>query len=456
MQRNKSMILLPLFVGIFSMTQIRVVGSIGISELICYFAAPFVLVKNRYELRRDGFRPVIFLSICSILGCCVSSWHNNTIFPSFIRGLAVTYSLFALPICLHGILYKNLNGLKWILLGICISGIINIFVFRQSVEVSMLSGGEETAETTRLIMNGPLFWLHRLGSWLVLPVNGWYLHTPYPYAVVAPLIMAFYTIAATATGRSAFLGALIGSSVILLGRKTVSSMKVIQRHFWLFVFICFGLIVGLKVLYKAVAAGGFLNEKAMHKYEGQMKENTSLLGMLMGGRGETFAGLFACFDNPIWGFGPWSTDENDYTGRFMLKYGDYSDYVEYTKRLKQARARGWRSPSMPSHSHIIGFWVRYGILGLPFWLYIAYCMYRHFRHNMAAIPQWYGYFAIELGINSWHIIFSPYGNRIGDCLFITCLLLADAVRKGRVRLPDEMVAEVQKVDPSALSQLVVN
>ena len=123
MQRNKSMILLPLFVGIFSMTQIRVVGSIGIAELVFYFAAPFVFVKNRRELWRDGFGPVIWLSICSILGCCISSWHNNTIFPAFLRGFAVTYSLFALPICLHGILHKNLNGLKWILLGICISSI---------------------------------------------------------------------------------------------------------------------------------------------------------------------------------------------------------------------------------------------------------------------------------------------------------------------------------------------
>ena len=454
MYRNRGAIVLPLLFGIFSMTQIRVIGSIGISELVCYIVAPFVLFKNRHVLKNDGFRPVIWLSLCTILGCCISSWYNHTVFPAFIRGLAVTYSLFALPVCLHGLLRHNLAGLKWIFLGICISGIINIFVFRQSVEVSLLSGGVETTETTKLIMSGPLFWLQRVGSWLCLPVNGWYFQTPYLYALIAPLIMAFYTIATTDSGRSALGSACMACGLILLGRKSISSMKIVQRHFWLFVMVGIGLAVGLKSTYKALASGGHLNERAMRKYEGQMKKDTSLLGMLMGGRSETFAGLFACFDNPFWGFGPWSVDEKDYTGQFMLKYGDYDDYIEYSKRRAKARAMGFYMASMPSHSHIIGFWVRYGMLGLPFWLYIAYCMYRHFRHNMAAIPQWYGYFSIELALNSWHIIFSPYGNRVGDCLFITCLLLADSVRRGKIHLPLEMVKEVQRVDPKAFSQLV--
>ena len=448
--QNKSSFVLPLLFGIFSMTQIQIIGSIGISELICYIAAPFLLFKNRVALKNDGFGPVILLSICTIIGCCLSSWHNHTVFPAFIRGVAVTYSLFALPICLHALLRKNLNGLKWLLLGICISGIVNIFVFRQSVEVSMLSGGVETDETARLIMSGPLFWLQRLGSWLLLPVEGWYLQAPWPYALVSPLIMSAYTIATTDSGRSALASAFLSCAIIFFGRKKISSMKIIQRHLFLFALLGVSLAMGLKTGYVAMAKSGYLNERAMRKYEGQMKRNTGLLGMLIGGRSETFAGLFACFDNPIWGFGPWSIDENDYTGQFMIKYGDYDDYVAYSKRLAKARAMGWRGAGMPSHSHVIGFWVRYGILGLPFWLYIAYCMYRHFRHNMAAIPNWYGYFAIELGLNCWHIIFSPYGNRIGDCLFITCLLLAEAVRRNKINLPIEMLKDVRRVDPHGM------
>ena len=451
--RTKSNSFVLFLIGLFSVTQINVIGSIGVSEVVCYVAAPFVLIKNWKILVRDGFKPVIILSFLTMLGCCLSSWHNHTIFPFFIRGFAVVYSLFALPVCLHGLLHKNLGGLKWVLLGICISLIINVFFFRQAVEVSLMSGGEETADTAERIMSGPLFWLQRLGGWITLPVKGWYLATPYFYSLVAPLIMSVYTIVTSDSGRSAIACAFATCGIIFLGRKRVSSMRIIQKHFILFLFSCIILALVLKIAYTALATSGKLNERAMRKYEGQMKTSTSLIGMLIGGRSETFAGLFACFDNPIWGYGPWSVDEKDYSGQFILKYGDYDDYIDHAKRRALAISMGWRMSSMPSHSHIIGFWVRYGILGLPFWLYIVYCMYRHFRHNMASIPQWYGYFAFALASYSWHIIFSPYGNRVDDCLFITCLLLADSVRRGRIQLPFDMIHEISKKDSNAIGNL---
>ena len=434
-------LLLPLLFGIFSMTQIRVIGSVGISELFCYFAAPFVCFRNSNALRRDGFRPIIWLSICAILGCCLSSWHNHTIFPAFMRGLATTYSLFALPVCLHGILRNNLNGLKWILLGFCISMVVNVFVFQQAVEVSSVQD-VNAAESTQVIMSKPLFWLQRIGGFLTLPVSGWYLNTPTLYAVVAPLIMVLHTLVTTDSGRSAFASALGAVALLMIGRKKVSSMRSLQRHAVMIIIGIGTLLLLSTYAYKTLASKGYLNEKAMKKYEGQSKRGDNVVALLMSGRAEFFVGLFAAWDNPIWGCGPWARDENGVYEDFLLKYGDYEDFMKYMKSRQDAALRGHGAHMLPTHSHIVGFWAYYGILALPFWPYVLWCMWRHFRHNMAAIPQWYGYFALALPLYAWHIFFSPYGNRVEDCLFITCLLLADSVSKGRCQLPSSMVNEL--------------
>ena len=450
MKRNR--VLLPLLFGMFSMTQINVVGSIGITELVCYVCAPFVFIKDISFLRKDGFMLVIWLSIFAMIGCCLASWHNDTAMPFFLRGLAVTYSLFALPICMHRILRENLYGLRWILMGLCISMIINIFVFRTSVEVSMMSGGVDGAGTASLIMSGPLFWLQRLGGWITLPAKGWYLNMPMPYLAVAPIIMTIFTVMTTETGRSALLYALGGVAIILVGRKKVSTMEYIQRHFVAWVVISLTFIGIFSSAYKYLAIHGYINELAQQKYERQTKGKSGALAVLMGGRSELFMGIYACSKKPFWGFGPWNSDENGYNLEFLAKYGDLEAYEEYAKGRELAMKYGYQAEQVQSHSHIIGFWVRYGLLAFPFWLYILYCMYRHCRRNMAAIPHWYGYFALALPALAWHVIFSPYGDRVPDCLFITCLLIANAVRRGAIRLPAEMILEVVKIDPASASR----
>ena len=440
MRENK--FLLPLIFGMFSATQIRVVGSIGISELVCYIVAPFILIKDASILRRDGFMPVIWLSIFAMIGCCLSSLHNNTAIPLFLRGLAVTYSLFALPICMHRMLRGNLSALKWILLGLCISGIINIFWFRQATALGMAAEGLSDVEMTQRIISGPLFWLQRVGGWLALPVTGWYLQTPTWYALVAPLIMVVNTIVTTDSGRSAMMSSLVSFIIIFWGGKKICTMKKMQNHIYKLIFTSFVVGAGFLLLYKALAATGHLNEMATNKYEAQTKMGGGALNLLMAGRSEVFIGLFAALDNPIWGWGPWALDEKGFSEDFLSKYGSADDYQQYLIMKKEAMAMGLSANLLPSHSHIIGFWMNYGLLALPFWFYIVICILRHFRYNITSVPQWFGYFALSLPVFVWHIMFSPYGGRVSDCLIITCMLLADAIRRRKLELPYDMVQEI--------------
>lgn len=433
---------IPLFLfGLFSMTQISVVGSIGISELICFVSAPFVFASNYWRFKQTGFIIIPRLALLVCGGCILSSIHNDTLFPLFLRGFASAYSLFATPVVLFVLLRNNLRGIRWIFIGLACSLVVNVFAFHAGYELSGYAGGVESADTSRNIMSGTLFWLQRVTSWLVIPLHGWYLNTPIVYSALAPVIMTIHTMITTESGRSAAITAFGAVALILIGRKKIKSMLWVQRHFVLLVVLGCLAAFTLKSAYVYLGEHSFLNEKANKKFEKQSKQGTGILRLLIGGRVGFFAGLRACVDNPFWGFGPWARDEKEYYREFLFKYGASEDYDRFVLEYEAHRARGGLAGLMPSHSHIVGFWINYGMLGLPFWLYIFYGMIRHFRHNIAAIPQWYGYFAYYLPLNLWHIFFSPYGNRIEDCVFVTCLMLADAVRRQKIPLSDDMRAE---------------
>ena len=442
MKRNTNTDILLFLFGLFSMTQISVVGSIGISELICFVSAPFVFIANYRRFKQTGFIIIPRLALLACIGCTLSSFHNDTLFALFIRGFASTYSLFATPVVLFVLLRNDLRGIRWIFIGLACSLVVNVFILQTGYELSGYAGGEVSSDTAVNIMHGTLFWLQRVTAWLMIPVYGWYLNTPVIYSAIAPAVMSVHAMLTTESGRSATITALGSVALILIGRKKIKSMLWVQRNFVVLVVLGALMALTLKSVYVYLGEHGLLNEKATKKYEAQSKQGTGALRLLIGGRVGFFAGLRACCDNPFWGFGPWARDEKEYYREFLSKYGDAEDYDRFVSEYEKHRARGGLAGLMPSHSHVVGFWVNYGLLGLPFWLYIFYCMIRHLRHNIAAIPQWYGYFAYYLPLNLWHIFFSPYGNRIEDCVFVTCLMLADAVRKQKIPLSDDMRSEV--------------
>ena len=441
MKRHSSKLLFFL-VGLGAVTQVRIIGSIGIVEAIFFIIAPFVFIKDVNVLRRDGFMPVITLAIMALVGCFIACIVNGSPFPNAIRGLAECYSLFATIVVYHRLFRDNLDCYRWIALGFACSEIVNIFAFHKGTDI-YLGGGIETDEKLirQNIISGPLFWLHKLGAILTLPVRGWYLSTPYWYSIVAPIILSVFTMATTSSGRSAFLISLLGVVIIFIGGKRLDRMQSIQQHVVAFILVLCVLLVSAKAGYKYLAENGYLNEQALQKYESQTRGGSGMISMIVGGRGVVFASLYACLQRPIWGYGPWAVDHEGLYADFLRKYGDAQDYKEYEENYAYRLQIG-RIPLIPGHSHIFGFWVSYGILALPFWAYVYFLIFRHLRKNMVAIPQLYGYFALSIASCSWHIMFSPYTGRMSVSLFIVLMLMADAIRKGRIMLPAKMQWEI--------------
>ena len=437
--------IVPLLMGAFANTQMRIVGSIGISEFIMCIVAPFIFMHNFTLLKKDGFGTWIFLTIFLNIGCVASAVYNHTQYDLFLRGFATTYSLSACTVCFHHVLRKDIGLFRFVLLGLAISSIINIFAFHQGAEGAEAEklGGATVANLT----SGTLFWLSRLIKWLMLPINGWYLQTPLWYSIITPVGIAAYSIIGTASGRSAALGVLSGIFFVIVAGKSSLRMQRISKNIGM-TFISV-IISGffLKFVYTELGRNGLLNDKQMVRYEEQTEggTKTDTLSLLMHGRVEFFCGLYAAIQRPIWGYGPWPVDEENLYLEFLGKYGGVEDY-EKAAEIVAYRTMTGRKAWLPSHSQIIQFWQWFGLPGLLIMLYSLYLKLEFLRKYLHLIPQLYGIMVVGLISEMWHFFFSPFGNRVQAAMMWALILLVRAIAKGTVCFPEYMWREKQKYD----------
>ncbi len=435
-------------IGLFSVTQIRIIGSIGISEIPIFLVAPFLFITNYRVLKHDGFLPVVWLSLFTCVANCISSHLNHTPIVLAMKGFATPYSIFAVIVVLHRLLRDNLNGYKWLLVGFAFSLIVNVFVFQQSNELEAFSDGATgSIAGMRIVEGSAIFWTSRIRPFIDAFIGGWYSQIPSYVSVVLMVAFFLFSAISTASGRS-MAGATLGGAVLLLiGGKKRRHMQFIKHHFVFFI-VCGVLVsVFLSIGYKLAAQSGVMGEKSREKYERQMQERNGILGILRGGRAEVFIGLTACLEKPIWGHGPWPLDTNDYTKRYMERYAtqaEWENYISFDQYLSMAGLTRYRM--IPGHSHIISFWLNYGIVGLILWLYVLYLIIVYFRKYIDVVPQWFGYMSITTPLFLWSIFFSPYGFRVTAPLPICMILFVRATAMGRIHLPLEMQIEASKYD----------
>ena len=437
--RNTSSSSTMLFLlGLFSETQIRIVGSIGIAELFIFIAAPVLFVFDYRDLKRNGFLPLIGLALMSCAGCIISSIHNGTPTQLFLRGFAMTYSLFGIPIVIHHYLWRNLNGFKWFMIGSAISAIITIFVFTSAAEVSVTRGGD--------VASTELYYLTHFGPLTALPMNAFYFDIPPLISIISLAIPTIFTLFTTSTGRSALMILFMTIIMTLSVGRSVHRIHVFKKNIIKFLFLAAIVAIGTASVYKYLAANDYLTVQAREKYEAQTKNKKGVLGLLMGGRSEFFIGLIAAIDKPIYGHGPWPVDHKGYAEEFLRDYGDMEDYrklEDWNRYLVNTYGRK-SLRVIPCHSMIVGGWLFHGILGFPFWIYILCKMFILLKRYIDVVPQWFGYYAVTIPALTWGIFFSGYGARMSTCFFITVMLLSFAAGKGKILLPKETLLLIEK------------
>ena len=313
-------------------------------------------------MKRNRVLTLFWLAAATVVGCVIASFVNHTGWWAMLRGMAVTVIMTCSIVVGHWLLRRNMNGFKWMLLGVALSGIISTFYFMKSVEVSQM-GGLGAKVTAEDIMSGPIFWISRIRPFAMLIPTGWYLQCPIVVSALIPVAFGLFAILSTASGRSAALSALAAAALVLVGGKRQRTIMRVCRNFWKLMLVSVVAVFLAKNLYSLAASSGWLGEKSRLKYEKQTQGDTSMMRLLLGGRMESFCGLIACVDQPIVGFGPWAIDRDGYTSEFLRRYGTYEDYENIRRMEADARERSQQS-LIPCHAYITEFWLWYGIAGL--------------------------------------------------------------------------------------------
>lgn len=417
--------LLMFVVGLFSETQIQLIGSIGISELVMVLCSPFFYFFNLGLLRRDGVLMFVRLIALALIGCVISSLYNDISLLNFMRGFATPFGWLASCLFFYPVVRRDPKSFAWYLLGGAFSAVLTTFVFHGAYE--MLEA-ESRGGGSQAIMEGAIYWTGRIRPFVNWPIEGFYMKTPVVYSVAAPAIFAVYALMSTASGRSQALLSVASVFLIAFIRKDVTKMKALRRHVVVLFFGGLVCALAFKAVYSHLAVSGHLGEIAKAKYESQTRGGTSAFELLREGRGELFRGMYYCAHHPIMGYGPWAIDKERLYVDYVEKYGVGDDYLSVVNSLL---ANGGRYVIVGAHSAMLQFWLAYGILGMPVWIYVFYLIYDFFTKRIGAVPELYGYFAIVLPSVLWEIFFSPFGNRLHWGLVMAMLLLNRSIARDR-------------------------
>lgn len=401
-------------IAAFSMTQIRIVGFIGISELAMLCFGPFVLFRYGRDLRRDGFMPLLILAGLWAASAFVTDIYRANSLRNSLRGMASPFLVLMMIPCLYVLLRDNLLNIKWAIFGFTVTLFMSTYVIQAGTNVAT---AEELGITAReAALEYKLTYMALVISVIkLIPILG-YLKWPI-LSVVISLGMAVFGL--LQGGRSTFLALLVGTGALALARGRVSVIRKISRSTTtlLIVMVLMGWVA--KESYAFAATYGYMGENEAKKYESQA---ASKIGV-MSGRSQFVSAFFAIRDSPVLGHGSWALDWPGYGLRAAEWLGDEIAIRGYNT----ARGIDW----IPGHSHILTAYIWHGLFGAVFWLYVLHLLWRTFRRNLGAEPELYAYFALGLPGSLWAILFSPFGNRVSmTALIVLCLLIINRNKRG--------------------------
>ena len=400
-------------IGLFSFTQIRIVGTFAISEFIFFLGILFLLIKNPLPFRAmfKSRRMLALLALCFLWICSTffSDQINNTSVIDSLKGIGGVIPLFFALIFLYWVFYGDLSRMKFFLWGSAISFVVSLFIFTSPALQSRVGDGalyESETLFNRLVAGG-------LGRFVTAYSFDYFISHPY-IVVLLKLVMSFYEL--FQESRSPFLMGLINVFILFFfiryRKYHVLPYRMrlkMRKNIPFFILVIFIGGVLAKNIYSYTAEIGFLGEESKRKYE---QQNSSKLGLLSG-RGEFVSAYLAIRDAPWFGHGSYAVDKEGYAFEAAIITSDKEFFVEEELAY------------IPTHSHLTGAWVQNGILGAVFWLYVLFLIFDYLYKYIYVFPAYFAYtFPASIGM-IWNVLFSPFSGRpiLGAYLVFIILMM---------------------------------
>jgi len=404
MTRKKILLFL---VGAFSLTQIKMIGYIGISELIMVLVGPFVLVKYWPGLKKDGFLPFLMLTGLWVFSAVISDWYRNTQLNDSLRGVASPIVVFFVTCCLYALLRDDIKNFKWAVVGLAVTMVLSTYVVPSGTVVSYAETyGLDIAEVAQekklasmavfnsILLTVPvLFFLSLPGTSLIIIV-----------------VMAGYSL--IQGGRSAFLCYLLSAVILFVGGRTRKQINRVSKKILSLAFAVLCTAFVAKEVYEMAVIRGVMGDEELKKYEQQVKSKIGLLS----GRSQIISVFYAVCDSPVLGHGSWALDLKGYEIRAMEWLEDDEALERYYKIGRVGHIKG--------HAHIWQAYTWHGIFGAVFWVYVLAVIWRTLSKRLGVVPEAFAYLALSIPALLWAIFFSPFSDRVQFCLTaVVCLLV---------------------------------
>lgn len=395
-------------VGLFSMTQIRLIGAFPLCETVTVPMGLLLFAKLPNYFNNKRFRNILHLGIFWFLGAYISDVYNDSLTDDILKGLGTIAFFITNLVFSYWALKDNHYRIIWFLTGAFLSSFLQLFMFTSmSLQQQMVENGLTGVwEAWSVYFIAP-----------AVLIFAFYYYVSQRKLVIA--VIFFYAVYSIFNmSRNQFLiYSLVGLLLITFGsvksyKEGLIKQRFLQSRSLRYLFLIFlGLLV-VKGSYEYLAGQGYLGEEAYRKYE--MQKVDSKLG-LASGRKEFWMGLYAVKDSPILGFGSFAKDNNNYALRF-LQYFDPDNLMAINSfRYKT---------DIPAHSHIVCAWVWHGLAGLFFWSYIVYLLLLFLWKYLVKDPPLIAFSLLLSFIFLWNIFFSPFGDRIGEAMRIIYIILS--------------------------------
>ncbi len=407
------------------MTQIRIVGALGITEAVCIAISPIVFAKMWPKIKAvGGQRIILFMFLWFFSAVCTDIYRESS-WRDALRGIFVLPFLFSAFVVTFSLLWDDLVRLRWIALGIVLSAFVSMYAFPAQ---SLAAWAQKYGQSVQEAINFKTFY----AKLLILAIS-WFsivLYKRRPVFVVL-IQLAVSGVCLFLGNRSGFLILFLSAAGIWIAANRVRVLQAIQRNIFVLATVTAVLVFAGLELYSAAASAGMLGKSELQKFE---RQTDSSIGLLES-RSHFIAAMFAIADSPILGHGSWAMDRNYYGAKMYEFLGDSTEQRRYSRQNWQKGL--W----IPTHSHLWQAWVWHGVLGAVFWISILLLMLRYVRDAIHLCRPLIGYNILVFLFTFWHLFFSPFSDRIrwGMIICVALLSVAEKDRRRKLKAVDSSV-----------------
>lgn len=379
--------ILVFVIGLFSLIKVRVMGTFGVSEILCfclYFTTsnPFLWTKHKETTR-------VFMAFSLwMVGVFISDRYNDTGLTDSLKGFFNVFFVLGLIPFVYWALYDNPRRMLLYWIGCSISSLLAFYVTK-SVDLDEVG-----------------FDVWRVYAW------------HYPFLVLAGVL--YYkgkiTLAcAVAEGfaiwslfhlsRNIFITVSFAVCVILfiksIGRQSLSEQVTVFRRKFVSLFLLLGVTAAcVNFSYEYLASNKILGERAYAKYYMQKHSEMGLAS----GRGDFFQSMMLVSKNPVWGYGSYAKNKSG-----QLTEDDGMFHVLKPKDKEKM---------LPGHSYIMGAWGYAGILGLTCWICLFVFILKFLGGAFLYDEKLIGINVFLTTSTLWNVMFSPFADRLNFLFYI--------------------------------------